>query len=69
MDALVAGEAMKRHLIERKKKPLSEEDAAMVMHAWRDSSDGEIVSRLSGEDVDGRSLKRLQRDEWLNDIF
>ena len=60
---------MKRHLIERKKKPLSEEDSAMVMHACRDCSDGEIVSRLSGEDVDGRSLKRLQRDEWLNDIF
>ena len=69
MDALVAGEATKRHLIEREKKPLSKEDSAVVMHALRDSSDGKIVSRHSGEDVDGRSLKRLHRDEWLNEAL
>ena len=52
MDVLVAGEAMKRHLIEKKKEPLSEEDDAEVMQAWRDSSDDKIVSCLSREDVE-----------------
>ena len=66
-DVLVAGEAMKRHLIEKKKEPLSEEDDAKVMQAWRESSDDKIVSRLSGEEVDRRSLKRLHCDGWLND--
>ena len=58
---------MKGHLIEKKNEPLYPEEISEVTISWRESSDDEILSSLSCEQVDGRSLRMLQPNCWLND--
>ena len=64
---LVRGEAMQQHLLAKKLEYLTPEEVEAVKNAWKDAKDDEVMGRLSRDHVDGRSLRMLQLDCWLND--